>query len=196
MHPATPRRYRHASRYHTGASRGLAKPCPPRHQHGLTLIELITAIAVLSILVTWAIPGFQQFTARNEVAAEVMRIKSALAKTRSAAITRRATVTLCPTVDMTQCQITNNAEGDAWRATLAIFEGQGEPGDALLRTFGESQLPSLTYRNDDRPVRYKPLGRSGGYNGTFRLCGRLDTGAKVIINNFGRVRVESERPSC
>ncbi|MDR9440144.1 MAG: GspH/FimT family pseudopilin, partial [Halomonas sp.] len=123
-------------------------------QYGLTLIELIVTIAVLAIIATVGLPGFQKLSARNEVAAEVMRLKSALAKTRSAAITRRTTITLCPTVDMTQCQIDNNAEGDAWRATLAIFEGRGESGDRLLRTFGESQLPSLTYRNDDRPVRY------------------------------------------
>ncbi|MGM0694653.1 MAG: GspH/FimT family pseudopilin [Pseudomonadota bacterium] len=165
-------------------------------QHGLTLIELIVALAVLAIVVTVGIPGFQQLSARNEVAAEVMRLTSALARTRSAAITRRTTVTLCPTLDMTQCQISNNAAGDAWRATLAIFEGRGEPGDTLLRTFGESRLPSLSYRNDDRPVRYKALGRSGGHNGTFRLCGRQEEGASVIVNNVGRVRVDPARPEC
>ncbi|MGM0985157.1 MAG: GspH/FimT family pseudopilin [Pseudomonadota bacterium] len=165
-------------------------------QHGLTLIELIVAIAVLAIITTVGIPGFQQLGARNEVAAEVMRLKSALAKTRSAAITRRTTVTLCPTVDMTQCQISNNAAGQAWLATLAIFEGRGEAGDPLLGTFGESRLPFLSYRNDDRPVRYKALGRSGGHNGTFRLCGRREEGASVIVNNVGRVRVDPDRPEC
>ncbi|MDR5903628.1 GspH/FimT family pseudopilin [Halomonas icarae] len=166
-----------------------------RSHHGFTLIELIVAIAVLAIMVTWAVPSFQQFTARNEVAAEVMRLKSALAMTRSAAITRRGTVTLCPSVDMSQCAISNNADGKAWLATLAIFEGRGEPGDTLLRTLGESRLPAITYRNDNRPVRYKALGRTMGYNGTFRLCGGQEEGASVIVSNAGRVRVESSRPS-
>ena len=169
------------------------------HQHSLTLIELIVAVAVLAIIATIGVPSFQQFTARNEVAAEVMRLKSALAKTRSAAITRRTTVTLCPTTNMIQCQITDNAAGEAWRTTLAIFEGRGESGDALLRSFGESQLPSLTYRNDNRPVRYKALGRAGGHNGTFEICGRHGNGAKVIVNNMGRVRVGGEadgEPAC
>lgn len=171
-------------------------PGRPSRQHGLTLIELIVTIAVLAIIATIGMPNFQQFTARNEVVAEVMRLKTALAMTRSAAITRRNTVTLCPTHDMIQCQITNNEDGEAWLASLAVFEGRGEPGDELLRSFGESQLSSLTYRNDDRPVRYKTLGRSGGYNGTFRLCGRKDEGARVIVSNVGRVRVESDRPEC
>nr|WP_298250689.1 GspH/FimT family pseudopilin [uncultured Halomonas sp.] len=167
------------------------------HEHlGFTLIELVVAIAVLAILVTWAVPGFQQFSARNEVVAEVMRLKSALSMARSAAITRRRTITLCPSVDMHQCQIRNNADGQAWLATLAIFEDTGESEYTLLHTLGESRLPTLTYRNDNRPVRYDALGRSGGYNGTFRLCGRLTSGAKVIVNNTGRVRVESGRPGC
>ncbi|RAH36841.1 MULTISPECIES: GspH/FimT family pseudopilin [Halomonas] len=179
-------------RYLTDKPRNLAKPAA----RGFTLIELLVALAVLVIMATVAVPGFQRMMARNEVAAEVMRLKSALAMTRSAAITRRSTVTLCPTVDMTQCRIDNNADGKAWLATLAIFEGRGEPGDALLRSFDESRLPSLTYRNDNRPVRYAALGRSSGYNGTFRLCGRHEEGARVIVNNVGRVRVDSRRPQC
>ena len=170
---------------------GLAKPVGK----GFTLIELLVTLAVIVIMATVAVPGFQRFSARNEVAAEVMRLKSALAMTRSAAITRRTTMTLCPTNDMVQCQIQDNADGEAWLATLAIFEGRGEPGDDLLRSFDESPLPSLTYRNDNRPVRYKSLGRSTGYNGTFRLCGRQDEGARVIVNNTGRVRVTSSRPA-
>lgn len=180
------------ARYLTGKPLSLAKP----GAGGFSLIELLVALAVLVILVTVAIPGYQRFIARNEVAAEVMRLKTALTLTRSAAITRRRTVTLCPSVDMTQCQIDDNAGGQAWLATLAIFDGRGEPGDELIREFGESRLPSLSYRDDDRPVRYAALGRSSGYNGTFRLCGRHDEGARVIVNNVGRVRIDSDRPEC
>src|SRR5690554_2380143 len=107
-----------------------------------------------------------------------------------------AQVTLCPTVDGVQCQITQNEQGEAWRSTLAIFEGRGEPGDALLRTFGESCVASLTYRNDNLPVRYGPLGRAGGHFGTFRICGRLDQGTRVIVNIMGRVRVDSAPSEC
>ncbi|APX94542.1 hypothetical protein BWR19_17305 [Halomonas sp. 1513] len=164
-----------------------------RHiNRGFTLIELLVVIAVAVIMATWAIPNYQQFTARNQVAAEVIRIKSALAMTRNAAITRRTQVTLCPSPTLQYCDV---AAG--WEKPLAIFVGSGEAGDAeLLRTLGESRLESLSYRNDNRPVRYQALGRSGGYNGTFRLCGKLDTGARIIINNMGRMRVESERPKC
>lgn len=160
-------------------------------ERGLTLAELLVAIAVLSIIATLGVPGYQRFTARNEVATEVLRLQTALAMTRNTAITRRTTVTLCPSVNLESCDV---AAG--WHNTLAIFEGDGDAGDPLLRTFGESRLVSLTYRNDNRPVRYTALGRSGGHNGTFRLCGRLETGAKVVVSNMGRVRTEGESPPC
>ncbi|WP_444989473.1 GspH/FimT family pseudopilin [Halomonas mongoliensis] len=167
-----------------------------RSQGGLTLIELLVALVVMIIMVGWAVPSYQRMAARQEVASEVHRLKTALAMTRSAAITRRTQVTLCPTVDMTQCQVANNAQGDAWRATLAIFEGQGVSGDPVLRTFGESRVERLTYRNDNLPVRYGALGRAGGHFGTFRICGRLDQGARVIVNIMGRVRVDSAPSEC
>ena len=165
-------------------------------EQGLTLAELLVAIAVLSLIVTVGVPNYQRFSARNEVATEVLRLQTALAMARNTAITRRTTVTLCPSADGVQCQVGNNAGGEAWLAPLVIFEGRGEAGDTLLRTFGESRLVSLTYRNDNRPVRYTALGRSGGHNGTFRLCGRLETGAKVVVSNMGRVRTGSKKSEC
>ena len=99
----------------------------------------------------------------------------------------------CPTVDGVQYQITRMS---SWRETLAIFEGRGEPGDALLRIFGESRVQSLAYRNDNLPARYGPLGRAGGHFGTFRICGRLVQGARLIMNIIARVRVESGPTEC
>src|SRR5690554_6132555 len=70
---------------------------PPR-QRGLTLIELLVALVVMIIMVGWAVPSYQRMTARQEVSSEVLRLKTALSMTRSAAITRRTQVALCPTV--------------------------------------------------------------------------------------------------
>ncbi|MGM1052509.1 MAG: GspH/FimT family pseudopilin [Pseudomonadota bacterium] len=157
---------------------------------GFTLVELIVTLAVMIILVGWAVPSFQNMAARQEVAGEVLRLKTALAMTRSAAITRRTQVTLCPSTTLAQCDV---AAG--WDKPLAIFVGDGSAGDAeLLRTFGESRVESLTYRSDNRPVRYGALGRAGGHFGTFRICGRLDQGASVVVNIMGRARSDGDTP--
>ena len=162
-------------------------------QTGVTLIELLVAIGVLAIMATWAVPSYQQFVARNEVAAEVMRIRMALAIARNTAITRRTTVTVCPSKDGKTC-----ATGD-WTKLLVIVEGEASGGNldgtAMLRIFPESRVISSTYRKDGRPIRYQALGRPTGHNGTFRICGRHGEGAKIVISNLGRIRAVAEAPS-
>lgn len=173
--------------YPTGAPMQLAK----RRECGLTLIELIVTLAVLTIMLTWAVPGYQQFTARNQVAVEVMRLKTALALARNTAITRRSTITVCPSPDGVKC-----TNGD-WTAPLVVVDGDASggslAGDEILRQLGESSVVSVTYRADNRPVRYKQMGRSTGHNGTFDICGQYDTGAQVIVSNFGRTRTTGNR---
>jgi type IV fimbrial biogenesis protein FimT len=167
-----------------------------RHQRGLTLIELLVAIVVLMILFTWAIPGLQAMTARNEVAAEVMRLKTALAMARNTAITRRSTIAICPvtTADASVC-----SQAD-WSLPLAVVHGHATGGHLedveLLRLLNGSRGPTITF-NRNYPIRYQATGWARGHNGTFTICGRNDEGVKVIVNNMGRVRVPpNDKPQC
>jgi type IV fimbrial biogenesis protein FimT len=195
MRPATPRCCGQADHYFTGRVHCQAKPPPPdagaARQQGLTLIELIVALAVLAILVTTAIPGYRQFTARNEVAAEVMRVKSALALARNTAVTRRQVIALCPVehTNVTQC------EKQDWSLPIAILDGHATAGNLadveVLRVLKPSGGPSVHF-NRDYPIRYQSTGWSRGHNGTFTICGRHGEGVKIIVNNMGRVRVGGE----
>ncbi|WP_280553739.1 GspH/FimT family pseudopilin [Halomonas sp. 25-S5] len=166
-------------------------PLSSSRQHGLTLIELIVAIAVLAIIATVGIPNFQQFTARNEVAAEVLRLTTALNLARNVAITRRTTITVCPSTDQLTC---NNSD---WSLPLVIIEGRADGGTVdgdVLRIMQESRVPQVTYRKDNRPIRYGQLGRPAGHNGTFSICGHYKTGVEVIVSNFGRIRSVPNTP--
>ncbi|WP_280550555.1 GspH/FimT family pseudopilin [Halomonas sp. 11-S5] len=170
-------------------------PLSSSRQHGFTLIELIVAIAVLAIMVTWAIPSFQRFTARNEVAAEVMRIKTALALARNTAVTRRTTISVCssPGPDYDTCTF------DDWSHPWVVVEGEASGGDLtddiVLRLL-DGPTKDVSFNRDDRPVRFSPLGRASGYNGTFSICNAHGETAAVIISNMGRVRTEADSTSC
>ena len=158
-------------------------------QRGLTLIELLIVIVLAVILIGWAVPSFQALTARQQVAAEVMRLKTALALARNTAITRRAPVMVCPAdADSNQC----NGDLSDWTLPLLVVLSPGTPEAQVLRRLPASRVTSLSYRQD-RAVRYTALGRASGHNGTFRICGRYDTGSQVIVSNFGRVRVNAQR---
>lgn len=176
----------------------LAPPpsCLPSHHAGLTLIELLVAVAVLSIIATIGIPNYQRLSARNEVALEVMRIQRALALTRNTAITRRSTVAVCASQgpNYSSCNF-EDWSGD-WVIVDGYIEGGSLAGEPILKVLKSSSKVSISFSRHDRPVRYNALGRAGGHNGTFRLCGRGEAGATVIVNNVGRVRVESDTLSC
>ncbi|MEC9484077.1 MAG: GspH/FimT family pseudopilin [Halomonas sp.] len=176
----------HTPRIRPGAA--IAKQVRYREpaQAGFTLIELLVTVAVMVIMATWAVPSYQQFTARNEVAVEVMRIRTALAQTRNTAVTRRRTITVCPSRDQVEC-LTD------WTAPLMIFDGLADGGyrkgnETLLKVLSASKVASITFRNDYRFVRFPSTGWPRGYNGTFTICGEEGQGAEVIMSNLGRVR--------
>lgn len=163
---------------------------------GFTLIELLAVMAVAVIMLTWAIPSYQQFTTRHQVTAEVMRLKNALALARNYAVTSRTTVSLCPvaSVDAGSCDFSD------WAQPLVIVEGyasQGElAGTRLLRVLEGGVGPLVTF-NRELPVRHQPTGWTPGHNGTFDICGRHGHGARVIVSNMGRARVaDNSQPDC
>lgn len=66
-------------------------------EKGFTLIELLITLAVLIIVITIAVPGFQRMIATNRVAADYNSVLSGLNLARSEAIKRRTPVTFSVT---------------------------------------------------------------------------------------------------
>lgn len=155
-------------------------------QRGLTLVELLVVIGVATLLMGWVVPGYQAMSARQELASEAHRLRVALALGRNTAITRRTTITVCPSPDRQRCSM------EDWGAPLAIVLGplteNGFHPDALLRIIEAGRGVTVSFREDGKPVRYGALGRPAGHNGTFHLCGRQGQGTQLVLSNFGRVR--------
>jgi len=108
---------------------------------GFTLMELMIGIAVLAILITLAVPAFNQFVQNNRLAGQANEMVAALQFARSEALKRGTWAELCASADQSSCGGTMN---DGWivqvdPAGLEPDEGNpvrvwSTPGDKIATT--------------------------------------------------------------
>ncbi|MCK7552064.1 GspH/FimT family pseudopilin [Marinobacter goseongensis] len=119
-----------------------------KRNNGFTVIELMLTIAVLAVVVTFAIPSFQTMIMNNRISSQANEITSLVSFARSEASKRPdARVTLCPSNDGSSC-----AGGAAWESGwIAMLDVDGDQtldagdGDRVLRV-GEPLAGGNTFR--------------------------------------------------
>lgn len=163
---------------------------------GLTLIELMVAMAVLAVTVTLAVPSFQDVLARTRATTAYHQLTASLMLARMAAISLRQPVVMCPSADGLQCR-----SDLIWEDGWIVFpdpghKGQPDGADALLRRVDRLGGPLQVRSSRGRPqVRYRPDGRAPGSNLSLHVCqGEQLLLAKVVVNNVGRARTELATP--
>jgi type IV fimbrial biogenesis protein FimT len=104
---------------------------------GFTLLELLTAVAVLGILLGIGVPAFRETMASNRLTSMTNELVTALSVARSEARKRGIPVTVCAaTADLDECEDTPE-----WNAGWIVFTDDiGTPGvldddDELLQVF-------------------------------------------------------------
>ena len=140
-----------------GERMGMRTCVPARRGRGLTLVELMVALAVLVILLTVAVPGMRNFVKNNRLTAAANDLAVSMALARSEAVRRGRPVTVCSSSSGTAC------DGAAWAEGWIVFVDQGTPGtvdgnDEVVRVFGKAgdgvtiDLGGMSY------VRFLPTG--------------------------------------
>lgn len=86
-----------------------------------TLVELMVAIAVLSILAAIALPAFDSFTLSNRLRAYANDFAAAARLARSEALKRNAPVRLCMSADGLTCTSSGSWE-QGWLVVTAVNE--------------------------------------------------------------------------
>jgi len=158
---------------------------------GLTLVELLVALAIVGLILTIALPSFGRLLASTRLDTARYNITSFFSLARQIAISEGKRVLLCPSSDQQQC-----TDNTLWHQGIIVFQDgnanrRKDPGEQILLVNqslkGEIRVLSSRYR---RKVSYLPSGRSGGSNLTMTFCHERDLvePEALILSNTGRVR--------
>ena len=108
----------------------------PYRIRGFTLLELMTAVAVLGVLLGIGVPAFSNLMRNNQIAAESNNLLVALTLARSEALKRGVRVSVCPaqTPGADTCG-TAAQWGNGWVVFEDDFGGAGsiEAGDVIVQ---------------------------------------------------------------
>ena len=158
---------------------------------GFTLIELMIAVSILSIIMMVGVPSFSSSINKNSVAATVNDIQTSLNQARSEAVTRGVTVTVCSSNNQVSC---SGGWDDGWIVFSDIDADNVVDGgaDLILSVFdapasdSDLRLSAL----DSSMIQYFNNGYSN-QTGTFIGCPpdkNIAYSRGVIVSASGMIR--------
>ena len=170
-------------------------------QHGMTLVELIVTLAIVSILLAIAIPGYANFMNFNRLVAVTNDLASSLQLARSEAIRRGIRVTVCKSSHPMDAEPDCDTSA-SWQKGWLVFvdggtRGMVDVGDTILRVHGAVEGTGISASNFSTYASYLPSGSSQGPsglgNGTLYVC-VAGSRRSIIVNTIGRMRIS--KSSC
>jgi type IV fimbrial biogenesis protein FimT len=161
---------------------------------GITLVELLLALALVGVMTGLALPGFRDLVERNRSASALNQLIGATQLARHAAITLRTTVTMCPGVAAEGC-----TARDSWHQGILLFgdrdrDGRRDTDEQIIRTLPPLPAGTRVYWRSFRNRSYLQFNATGlthWQNGHLLYCpasGDARFARALIINAQGRIR--------
>ncbi|MBH0021971.1 GspH/FimT family pseudopilin [Pseudoalteromonas sp. SWXJ133] len=160
---------------------------------GITLLELMVSIAVVSIVSQLSMWFYPDFLAKNRLDNHISLLHRNINYGRLYAIENSTYVTLCALKD-TQCK-----EGE-WGGQMSLFTDKDnsttlDDDELLLSTFEKvHEADNLEYPRS--AITFRPDGSLNGFqNGTFIYCPNNNKanleGLALSVSQTGRIRIKS-----
>ncbi len=170
-------------------------------------MELIIAIAILSLIIGFGVPSYLHLMERHHLRNITKTLFEDLTYAKNYANRHRTRVSICKTDDGRSCA---NFLHHDWRTGWIVFKdplADFSPSESdLLRVNRFDHLPkSLTIRtnknigNGLNINQFRRYGRSLGSglpNGSIEICIGERKGERIVINLFGESRLEPSPYSC
>ena len=144
-----------------------------RYSQGFTLVELMITLAVLVIVLTFAVANFRSVIESNRLQAARDNLHSAILFAKGEAVSRNRRVSVCSSADGAAC----NAAVD-WSQGWIVYEDDSLTSAAtvvgtVLRRYEQSNQISVTYSPAGAPgfLHFQPNGISNlTVDATLGLC--------------------------
>ena len=162
-----------------------------KYSKGMTLLEILIALAVVSIVLTVVAPNVNTIVSKNRTTSEINELSGIIQFARFTAIDETSTAVVCPAADYASC-------GTNWNAPKIVFidinsnntRDNAEP--LLMSTAGTSASNTMT-----GPSTNILFFDSGATNAStsIKVCpnNKDNTLARSInINAQGRVRISTD----
>lgn len=166
-----------------------------KRSRGFTLVELMITLALAAIIMSLAIPGFQDIIRNNRAATQSNELVAALSLARSEAVKRGARVSLCPSTNGAAC-----TGGTDWAEGWIVFLDTAASDAAAPVVGGDPirvwpALGSNAALTGPVNVRFRPLGDvinavppGAPFQHRLPNCGEGE-GRDITINQAGRALV-------
>ena len=165
---------------------------------GLTLVELVVTLAVLTVAMSIGLPFADGVISNNRVAKQTNDFVSTLVLARSEAIKRRVPVSVCASADQATC-----ADSTDWSTGWIIFsdnsgaDGELDGTDTLIHAY-EALTGSSSFTSTVSAVRYRRNGSLDTAGGAaFTLAGAICSGkGKSVITVMPAGYPSLEKEAC
>ena len=166
--------------------------------NGVSLIEMMVSLAIISIVVIIGLPNLQNFFANNRLTTQTHEFIASMALARSEAVKRGQDVVICKSSDGEYC-VTDNG----WEQGWLVYTDNNQNH---IREEHEDILHLVTELGGGTTARYSAFGsnhyivyRSNGFtytNGTLTFCspGKPELARSLILYKTGRLRAARTKP--
>lgn len=160
-------------------------------QQGLTLMELMITLAIISILITVVAPSVAELLTRNRITAQVNEISGVIQLGRHTAIDEQSVTIVCPTANFSDCS-------NDWGLAKMVFvdlDLSGTRADDEEILAGTSVSPAgLNLSGPAAPILFNPDGTASAPS-TVLICDKDNTdkfARALLITLQGRVKISQD----
>jgi len=158
---------------------------------GFSLIELVVALSIAGILISYALPSLHSIRLNKTLMNERDRLMVSLAYARTHAVNTQQQVIVCPSLSGHDCDNQSN-----WNQGWIIFDDpnrnrQLDTNEKLLQFENPMndliKATSSIYRSK---IRFNNIGFAPGSNVSINFCDArgIEFAVALIINNAGRIK--------